>query len=104
MKTPRQRALITEFTALAVLLLSIGWLGHLKEAGEAISAIHLILPLTASFLVLGGFISSLFFRWQESQNEHSPEARKMQKTMFAFMAFALLVIWLIAALKTFKVF
>ena len=104
MKTPRQRALIIEFTALAVLLLSVGWLGQLKEAGDAIGSIHLIIPLTASFLVLGGFISSLFFRWQESQNEHSPEAQKMQKTMFAFMAFALLVIWLIAALKTFKVF
>jgi hypothetical protein len=104
MKTPRQRALIVEFSALAILLISVGWLAHFKDADEKPGSLFLIIPITASFFVLGGFISSLFFRWLESKAEHSPEAQKMQKAVFAFMAFSLTVIWVVSVLKIFKLF
>jgi hypothetical protein len=104
MKTPRERAIIVEFSALAVLLLSLGWLAHFKDATDKPSHFFLIIPITASFFVFGGFLSSLFFRWMESKADHTPEAQKMQKAIFAFMAFALSVIWVISVLKVFKLF
>jgi len=104
MKSPRKIALITEFTALAVLLLSIGWLGHLKETGTPVTTFLLIIPFAASFLVMGGFISSLFFRWQETQKNQSADALKMQKIVFILLAVGLSAAWLIAILKTLKIF
>ena len=59
----RKPLLIAEFTALAVLLASMGWFSSQTSDGQTISAGWLLIPAFASLGVFISFIGLMYLRW-----------------------------------------
>ncbi|WP_250655555.1 hypothetical protein [Alkalimarinus coralli] len=93
-------SLIVEFSALIVLVASMVWIGQIKQAGEAISTWQLALPIVASFFVLTGFMSNMYFRWIDSAGGKSSTTQR-NRVFFWLLALSLLSVWCIAVIKTF---
>lgn len=63
----RKPLLIAEFTALAVLLGSMGWFSSQTSSGQTISAAWLLIPAFASLGVFISFIGLMYLRWVARQ-------------------------------------
>ncbi|UZE96513.1 hypothetical protein [Alkalimarinus alittae] len=93
-------SLIVEFTALFVLITSMVWIGQIKQAGAALVTWQLALPVVASFFVLAGFLSNMYFRWIDSAGGKSSLTQRNQ-IFFWLLALSLLSVWCFAVIKTF---
>ncbi|MFD2231955.1 hypothetical protein [Alkalimarinus sediminis] len=93
-------SLIVEFTALIVLIGSMVWIGQIKQSGAPLATWQLALPVVASFFVLTGFLSNMYFRWISSAGGKSALTPRNQ-TFFWLLALSLLSVWCIAVIKTF---
>ena len=93
-------SLIIEFTALIVLVASMVWIGQIKQSGAPLATWQLALPVIASFFVLAGFLSNMYFRWVTSAGGKSALTQRNQ-IFFWLLALSLLSVWCIAVIKTF---
>jgi len=93
-------SLIVEFSALAILIGSMVWIGQIKQAGNALATWQLALPVIASFFVLAGFLSNMYFRWINSAGGKSNTTPR-NRVFFWILALSLLSVWCIAVIKTF---
>lgn len=95
-------SLIVEFTALFILIVSMVWIGQIKQAGDPLATWQLALPVIASFFVLSGFLSNMYFRWISSAGGKSSLTQRNQ-VFFWLLALSLLTVWGFAVVKTFWV-
>ena len=93
-------SLIVEFTALAILIGSMVWIGQIKQAGSALATWQLALPVVASFFVLAGFLSNMYFRWIDSTGGKANTPQRNQ-LFFWILSLSLLTVWAAAVAKTF---
>ena len=91
-----QNFLILEFTALAVLIGSLFWLGQLTESGQALNLVHRLLPTLSSGLVLTGFLGAMYVRWVDAA-ESPNRPRRLPFILFWLLGMTLFLIWLVAA-------
>lgn len=89
--------LTTEFSSLALLLISMAWLSQRAGAGESFPALWLLLPALASLGVFASFIGLMYLRWVAAAGVRNP-AR--QKLLFALLAITLLAVWVYAMIRT----
>lgn len=90
----RTRLLLTEFTALAVLVGSMVMIGQWRDTG-ATDPRWLWLPLTASLVVFACFLGLMYERWH-SQIQ-GQQARRLPQVVFGLLALTLLALWGAAA-------
>lgn len=88
--------LILEFSSLAVLLISLLWLGQMSQAGEPLNLGHRLLPVIASGLTLAGFLGCMYVRWLRAA-EAITQPRRALFVFFWVFALSLFAIWLMAA-------
>lgn len=93
-------SLIVEFAALAILIGSMVWIGQIKQAGSPLATWQLALPVVASFFVLAGFLSNMYFRWIKSAGGKA-NTTPHNRLFFWILALSLLSVWCIAVIKTF---
>ena len=93
-------SLIVEFTALIILVASMVWIGQIKQSGAPLATWQLALPVVASFFVLAGFLSNMYFRWVASAGGKSALTQR-NRLFFWLLALSLLSVWCIAVIKTF---
>lgn len=86
----RKPLLITEFTALAVLLASMGWFSSRTESGAELSAAWLLIPAAASLAVFICFIGLMYLRWVVAA---AAERRTRHKIVFSLLVMTLLGVW-----------
>ncbi|MFE8071177.1 hypothetical protein QQM79_08965 [Marinobacteraceae bacterium S3BR75-40.1] len=98
----RPALLITEFSALVVLVGTLYWLGQRQQAGESLNALMLLVPAVASLLVFLSFLGLMYLRWLA--NAGGDARGKIYRLIFAFLAFVLLGIWALAVSRTYQSF
>lgn len=86
----RKPLLITEFAALAVLLVSMGWFSNQAGSGTEISAAWLLIPATASLAVFISFIGLMYLRWVVAA---TAERKTRHKIVFSLLVMTLLGVW-----------
>ena len=86
----RKPLLIAEFTALAVLLASMGWFSSQTSDGQAISAGWLLIPAFASLGVFLSFIGLMYLRWVVAA---AAERKPRHKIVFSLLVLTLLGVW-----------
>lgn len=92
----RKPLLITEFTALAILLASMGWFSS-RTSNEPISAAWLLIPALASLGVFLSFISLMYLRWVASADSAN---RFRHKLIFSLLAVTLIGVWIYGIANT----
>lgn len=93
----RRPLLITEFTALAVLLGSMGWFSSQTGDGQTISAAWLLIPTLASLGVFLSFIGLMYLRWVAAADSSN---RLRHKVTFSLLAITLIGIWIYGVANT----
>ncbi|MBU2954730.1 hypothetical protein [Marinobacter sp. F3R08] len=93
----RKPLLITEFTALAVLLASMGWFSSQTNEGQTISAAWLLIPAFASLGVFLSFIGLMYLRWIAS-TESGNQFR--HKVIFSLLTVTLVGVWIYSIANT----
>ncbi|MBE0486523.1 hypothetical protein [Marinobacter sp.] len=93
----RKPLLITEFSSLAVLLVSMAWLGNQSTAENPLNPAWLLLPAVASLGVFLSFIGLMYLRWVASAGD---EGKPRHKLIFALLALSLLGIWIYSIANT----
>lgn len=86
----RKPLLITEFAALAVLLVSMGWFSSRTEDGAELSPAWLLIPAAASLAVFISFIGLMYLRWVVAA---AAERRTRHKIVFSLLVMTLLGVW-----------
>lgn len=86
----RKPLLITEFAALAVLLVSMGWFSSRTEDGAELSPAWLLIPAVASLAVFISFIGLMYLRWVVAV---AAERRTRHKIVFSLLVMTLLGVW-----------
>lgn len=86
----RKPLLILEFSALAVLLTSMGWFSSQAQGGEPLSPAWLLLPAVASLAVFISFIGLMYLRWVVAA---AAERRVRHKIVFSLLVITLLGVW-----------
>lgn len=86
----RKPLLITEFTAVAILLVSMGWFSSRAADGAALSPAWLLIPATASLAVFISFIGLMYLRWVDAA---AAERKRRHKVVFSLLAITLLGVW-----------
>ncbi|HEY9119002.1 MAG TPA: hypothetical protein VIN33_04560 [Marinobacter sp.] len=86
----RKPLLIAEFSALAVLLASMGWFSSRTESGAEFSPAWLLLPAAASLVVFISFIGLMYLRWVVAA---AAERRTRHKVVFSLLVITLLGVW-----------
>jgi H+/Cl- antiporter ClcA len=86
----RKPLLITEFSALAVLLASMGWFSSRVGDGEPLSPAWLLIPALASLAVFISFIGLMYMRWVVAA---AAERRVLHKVVFALLVLTILGVW-----------
>jgi hypothetical protein len=86
----RKPLLITEFTAVAILLASMGWFSSRAEEGAALSPAWLLIPAAASLAVFLSFIGLMYLRWVVAV---AAERKPRHKLVFSLLAITLLGVW-----------
>jgi hypothetical protein len=82
--------LITEFTAVAILLVSMGWFSSRAEDGTALSPVWLLIPAAASLAVFISFIGLMYLRWVVAA---AAERKPRHKIVFSLLVLTLLGVW-----------
>ncbi|ARU58872.1 hypothetical protein OLMES_4884 [Oleiphilus messinensis] len=93
----RKAALIIEFTSLGILILWLLWVAEMKPQESRLTLANLTLPFTASFFVLAGFITDLYFRWIKNTEQ---KRNTVHLLLFCFLALCLLGVWAVSLMKT----
>lgn len=93
----RKTLLIIEFSALAVLLASMGWFSGQTEPGHSINPAWLLIPALASLCVFISFIGLMFLRWVVAA---SAANQLRHKIVFALLAITLLGVWVYGIAST----
>lgn len=86
----RKPLLITEFTAVAVLLVSMGWFSSRAEDGAALSPGWLLIPAAASLAVFISFLGLMYLRWVVAA---AAERKARHKIVFSLLVMTLLGVW-----------
>ena len=86
----RKNLLITEFSSLAILLISMAWFSNRAGSGEALSATWLLIPAAASLGVFLSFIGLMYLRWVVAA---AAERRVRHKIVFSLLVITLLGVW-----------
>lgn len=93
----RKNLLITEFSSLAILLISMAWFSNRAGSGEALSAAWLLIPAAASLGVFLSFIGLMYLRWVVTASEHR---RTRHRIIFILLAITLLGVWIYGIANT----
>ncbi|KMQ73334.1 hypothetical protein [Marinobacter subterrani] len=92
----RKTLLITEFTALGILLASMGWFSS-QTGNEPISPAWLLIPALSSLGVFLSFIGLMYLRWVSSANSSN---RSRHKIIFSLLAVTLIGVWVYGIANT----
>ncbi|SNC77138.1 hypothetical protein SAMN04487881_3811 [Marinobacter sp. es.048] len=93
----RKPLLIAEFTALAILLASMGWFSSQTTDGQTINAGWLLIPAFASLGVFISFIGLMYLRWVASAESGN---RFKHKVIFSLLAVTLIGVWIYGIANT----
>jgi hypothetical protein len=93
----RKPLLISEFTALAVLLISMSWFSGHTADGNTLAAAWLIIPAVASLIVFLSFIGLMYLRWITAAEG---PGRSRQKVVFLLLATTLIGVWVYGIAST----
>jgi len=93
----RKTLLITEFSALAVLLASMGWFSSQTDTGHSINPAWLLIPAFASFAVFLSFIGLMYLRWIVAV---SAANQLRHKVVFSLLAITLIGVWVYGIAST----
>ena len=93
----RKPLLILEFSALAILLASMGWFSSRAETGEPLHPAWLLIPAVASLAVFISFIGLMYLRWVVAA---AAERRTRHKIVFSLLVLTLLGVWAFAIANT----
>ncbi len=93
----RKPLLITEFSSLAILLISMAWFSNRSDSGEALSLAWLLVPAIASLGVFLSFIGLMYLRWVATANE---QRRGRHKIIFVLLTMTLLGVWIYGIANT----
>ncbi|MGO1462993.1 MAG: hypothetical protein ACTHYN_05465 [Marinobacter sp.] len=95
---PLRKALLTiEFSALAVLLASMGWFSSQAEPDHSINPAWLLIPAAASLAVFISFIGLMYLRWVVAT---SADNQLRHKIVFALLAITLMGVWIYGIAST----
>lgn len=86
----RKPLLILEFSALAILLTSMGWFSGRSQDGDPLHPAWLLVPAIASLLVFISFIGLMYLRWIVAA---AAERRVRHKIVFSLLVITLLGVW-----------
>jgi hypothetical protein len=86
----RKPFLIMEFSALAVLLSSMGWFSSRAEGDDPLSPAWLLIPAVASLGVFISFIGLMYLRWVVAA---AAGRQLLHKVVFALLVVTLLGVW-----------
>ena len=86
----RKPLLITEFSALAILLGSMTWFSSRADSGEPISPAWLLIPAAASLAVFVSFIGLMYLRWVVAA---AARRQLLHKLVFGLLVMTLLGVW-----------
>ncbi|KPP99330.1 hypothetical protein [Marinobacter sp. HL-58] len=86
----RKPLLVTEFSALAILLVSMGWFSSRTEDGAVLSPAWLLIPAAASLAVFISFIGLMYLRWVVAA---AAERQTRHKIVFSLLVITLLGVW-----------
>lgn len=93
----RRKLLILEFSALAVLLASMGWFSSQAEPDHGINPAWLLIPALASFCVFISFIGLMYLRWVATANATN---QLRHKIVFSLLAITLTSVWVYGIVST----
>ncbi|MBW0148557.1 hypothetical protein [Marinobacter arenosus] len=93
----RKPLLIAEFSALAILLASMGWFSSQTADGSQLSAAWLLIPAAASLGVFLSFIGLMYLRWVAAAEAAN---RFRHKVVFALLAVTLIGVWVYGVANT----
>ncbi len=93
----RKPLLITEFTALAILLASMGWFSSHTGDGGTLDAAWLLIPALASLGVFLSFIGLMYLRWVAAADTAN---RFRHKVIFSLLAVTLISVWVYGIANT----
>ncbi len=93
----RKPLLIVEFTALAILLGSMGWFSSHTSGGGTLNASWLLIPALASLGVFLSFIGLMYLRWVAAAETAN---RFRHKVIFALLAITLIGVWVYGIANT----
>lgn len=91
----RKPLLLTEFSALAVLLGSMAWFSGHSEGG--LNPAWLLLPAAASLVVFLSFIGLMYLRWVAAAEASD---RRLHKVLFLLLATTLISVWIYGIVNT----
>lgn len=86
----RKPLLILEFSALAILLTSMGWFSSRAADGQPLNPAWLLIPAIASLAVFISFIGLMYLRWVVAA---AAERRVRHKIVFSLLVITLLGVW-----------
>lgn len=86
----RKPLLILEFSALAILLTSMGWFSSQAAGNEPLNPAWLLVPAVASLAVFISFIGLMYLRWVVAA---AAERQIRHKIVFSLLALTLLGVW-----------
>ncbi len=92
----RRPLLVAEFTALAILIATMAWLGR---APSPVSPAWLLIPAAASLVVFMSFLGLMYIRWVVAAG---PGQHSRQKVLLALLALTLLGIWAFSIARTWQ--
>ena len=93
----RKRLLITEFSALAVLLASMSWFSSHTSDDSKLDPAWLIIPAVASLCVFLSFIGLMYLRWVSAADSSN---RFRHKVVFSLLAVTLIGVWMYGIANT----
>lgn len=100
-KSPwRRRLLITEFTALALLVGSMLLLSGMGTEDQPISPAWLLIPATASLFVFLSFLGLMYQRWVAAAG--NAERSRRHRWLFGILAVVLVSFWGYAIVETWQ--
>ena len=93
----RKTLLVIEFSALAVLLASMGWFSSQTDTDHSINPAWLLIPAFASLAVFMSFIGLMYLRWVVAA---SAEHQLRHKVVFSLLAITLVSVWVYGITST----
>ncbi|WP_100639163.1 hypothetical protein [Marinobacter salexigens] len=93
----RKALLIAEFSALALLLASMGWFSSQTDTGHSINPAWLLIPALASLVVFISFIGLMYLRWVVAA---SATNSLRHKVVFSLLALTLISVWVYGIAST----
>lgn len=93
----RKMLLIVEFSALAVLLASMGWFSSQVEPDHSINPTWLLIPAAASLCVFISFIGLMYLRWVVAASSAN---QLRHKVVFILLAITLIGVWIYGIAST----